>query len=240
VTVIVGFLGADGAVMASDSQASEQDNTRYDAPKIWEDNGVQRLEGKDTSQSRWNMKAHLCEAIRPVLVGEYANHVPAPPAGQVPAKLAGSLLAIGHDADGFWLADVDHNCLLTFHAQRGFHALGSGSHGAQVARGVLEHYDPSDRTIAELELLAYRTVETCIRVSAMLGVGGPVQLWESDDADPPGFRQVTGDALDSVAHGVDGWMVIERESLKEAAGEQPEDVPEVEQPTPLETGEKKE
>jgi hypothetical protein len=97
VTVIVGFLGADGAVMASDSQASEQDNTRYDAPKIWEENGVllgysgntavldpiqlalqQRLEGKDPSASRWMMKVHLCEAIRPVLVGEEGCQVANP------------------------------------------------------------------------------------------------------------------------------------------------------------------
>jgi hypothetical protein len=258
VTVIVGFLGAGGAVMASDSQASEQDNTRYDAPKIWEDNGVlfgysgntavldpiqlalhQRFEGEDTSQSRWNMKVHLCEAIRPVLRGEYVNYVPAPPPGQVPAKLAGSLLVIGRDADGYWLADVDHNCLLTFHMQRGFHALGSGSHGAGVARGLLEHYDPNDRTIAELRLLAYRTVETCIRVSAMLGVGGSVQLWESTDGEPA-FQRVTGEALDSVEYGVAAWMVIERESLKEAAGEEPENVPDVEQPAPLEEPEKSE
>jgi hypothetical protein len=34
-TVVVGFVGTDGAVMASDSQASEYDKTKYDIEKLW-------------------------------------------------------------------------------------------------------------------------------------------------------------------------------------------------------------
>jgi 20S proteasome alpha/beta subunit len=34
-TVVVGFVGPDGAVMASDSEATESGHTRYDVEKIW-------------------------------------------------------------------------------------------------------------------------------------------------------------------------------------------------------------
>jgi 20S proteasome alpha/beta subunit len=235
VTVVVGFLGADGAVMASDSQASELDRTKYDAPKIWADNGLlfgysgntavmdpvqlaleEKLAGQDTSQSRWTVKKLLCEAIRPVLVGEYANYVPDPPAGQIPASLGGMLLVIGKDANGYWLLDIDHNNVGTFHPHRGFHAIGSGSAAAGVVRGLLEHYDPEARTVWHLKLIAHRSVGTCIRVLD-LGVGGEIQLWASTE-EGDGFARVTDDDLRDVEHGISQWTVIERESLDNVMG----------------------
>lgn len=241
-TVVVGFLGAECAVMASDTQASEQDRTKYDAPKIWEDNGVlfsysgntavmdplqlavhARLDGQDSSRSRWNVRNDLCAAIGPVLKGEYGNYVPQPPEGSIPAKLGGSLLAIGKDGAGYWLLDIDHNNVGTFHPHRGFHAIGSGSAAAGVALGLLEHYELEARTVWHLKLIAYRTVETCIRVLDV-GVGGEVHVWSSTE-DQTGFEPVTDDPLRDVAHGVTQWTVIERESLDEVLGGTSSDEP---------------
>jgi hypothetical protein len=84
----------------------------------------------------------LSSTIGPVLTGEYANYVPHPPPGQIPTRLAGSLLVIGREPSGYWLLDIDHGNVGTFHPERGFHAIGSGSAAAQVSRGLLEHSSP--------------------------------------------------------------------------------------------------
>jgi len=232
-TVVVGFVGQDGAVMASDSQASELDQTKYEVQKLWTDGGLlfgysgntavrepiaaalaKSLSGFDTSANRWHVKARLCGTIGPVLRGEYANYVPAPPPGQIPLELAGNLLVLGRDADGYWLLDINHGNVGTFHPERGFHAIGSGSAGAQVSRGLLEHYEPEARTVWHLQLMAYRTIQTCIRFLDA-HVGGAVQLWTMQDGT---CAEVTGDALEDVEHGVEQWTLIQKESLDEVLG----------------------
>lgn len=242
-TVVAGYVGRDGAVIASDSQASEVDHTKYDVPKLWTERGLllgysgntavrepiaaalaERLKDFDTRANRWTVRARLCQITGAVLQGEYANYVPPPPAGQIPTALAGSLLVLGQDGDGYWLLDIDHSNAGTFHPERGFHAIGSGSTGAQVSRGVLEHYEPEARTVWHLQLIAYRTIQTCIRILDV-GVGGAVQLWTLQDGTCTG---VTGDALERVEHGVEQWTVIERESLDEVLGDQ--------RPDPVEAG----
>jgi hypothetical protein len=138
--------------------------------------------------------------------------LPAAPPGQIPTKLAGTLLVSGRDSDGYWLLDIDYNCVGTPHWERGFHAIGSGSAGAQTARALLEHYEPETRTLLHLKAIAFRTVDTCVRVLAT-GVGGEVQLWTGEGEGS--FQQVTGAELEDVAHGVEQWTLIEQESLDE-------------------------
>lgn len=250
-TVVVGFIGESCAVMASDSQASEEDSTRHEIDKIWEESGLlfgysgntavrapiaaaisKSLESFDTSKNRWAVSAKLREAVGQVLTGEYANYVPRiQPGDNIPSKLAGVLLVIGRDSDGFWLLDIDANAVGTFHPERDFHAIGSGSIGAQTARALLEHYEPQGRTLLHLKLIAHRTLETCIRVVAF-GVGGEIQLWTCDGTG--GFEQIAGTDLEDVEHGVEQWTTIEQESLdrvlaqgeSKEADEVPEAVPE--------------
>jgi 20S proteasome alpha/beta subunit len=255
-TLIVGFVGSDGAVMASDSQASEEDKTWHEVPKIWEESGLlfgysgntavgdpitaalaQHLKDKDLHQNRWKIKALLCSITGPVMAGEYKNYVPKVEAGHVPGKLAGTLLVLGRDEDGYWLMDVNYNNVATFHDQRGFHAIGSGSAAAQMARGLLSHYEPAERRVKQLRLIAYRTVEACIG-HLDLGVGGAIQLWSSTDGGD--FTEASGEDLKEVAHGVSQWALIEQESLdkviRQAEGE-PEPKEESEVPEPFEEGE---
>jgi 20S proteasome alpha/beta subunit len=250
-TVVVGFIGDGCAVMASDSQASEEDRTKHEIDKIWEESGLllgysgntairapisgaisKAIEGFDTGKNRFTVRSKLCGAVAAVLTGEYANYVPRiQPGDQIPPKLAGTLLVVGRDKNGFWLLDIDANAVGTFHSERDFHAIGSGSIGAQTARALLEHYEPQERTLLHLKLIAYRTIETCIRVVAY-GVGGEIQLWTCDG--DGGFERVTGTDLEDAGHGVEQWTTIEQESLdrvlaqgeeKEVA-EPPEAVPE--------------
>lgn len=250
-TVVVGFVGTDGAVMASDSQASELDKTKHQIEKLWICQGLlmgysgntavrdplmlsldEALAKTDVHASRWKVIAEVVAASKPVLAGMYANYVPAPPQGQIPASLAGVLLLIGRDPDGYWLADVDHNNTPTFHTERNFHAVGSGSVAAQVANGLLEHYEPKGRTVKDLRLVAYRTVATCIKV-VDVGVGGEVQLWSAEGDDE--FAKLEVVDLEVVKAGVERWETIERDSLKQAfeAGDEQDKAPVNQIPAPL-------
>lgn len=259
-TVVVGFVGTDGGVMVSDSQASEDDQTKFEAPKLWEDSGLlfgysgntavreplvealhEALPKADNHENRWKVKARLCGIHGPVISGEYSNYVPKPPPGQIPSKLAGTLLVMGRDADGYWLLDINYNNTGTFHPERGFHAIGTGSAAAGMARGLLANYEPAERSAAALKLIAYRTVAACISVLDV-GVGGAVQLWAGEgDGD---FVEIEGNDLDDVAHGVAQWAIIEQESLdrvlRQTEAPEPEpEAPEEQVPEPFEASEEK-
>jgi hypothetical protein len=234
-TVIVGFVGPDGAVMASDSEATEADYTRFDMAKMWSSGECllgysgntsvrdpltlsieQTFERAGPDLDRWKSMAELCDATKAVIDPAYKNYVPEPAVGEVPQKLRGHLLVIGHDADGYWLLELNENNTPTL-APRGFHAIGSGSVAAQVASGLLAHYESHGRNLWHLKLIAYRTVATCINVlGGPYGIGGPVQLWESVEAG--GFQELDEQALKDVEHGVEQWVTIERESLGKVSG----------------------
>jgi len=165
---------------------------------------------------RWKTMAELCGATKVVIEPAYKNYVPEPAHGEVPQKLRGHLLVIGRDADGYWLLELNENNTPTL-APRAFHAVGSGSVAAQVASGLLAHYESHGRNLWHLKLIAYRTVATCINVlGGPYGIGGPVQLWES--VDTGGFEELDEEALKDVEHGVEQWVTIERESLDKVSG----------------------
>jgi 20S proteasome alpha/beta subunit len=239
VTVVVAFVGPDGAVMASDSEGTGADQTRHDVEdKVWSVGGMlfgysgtsgvrQPVEaalagelgshGDDASHEQWNMRATLCAAILPVLRSAYASHVPAPPAGQVPQELKGTLVAVGRDpGGGYWLLEIDHNNQPSFYTSVGFHAIGSGSTAAQVALALMKNYEPLGRNVAHLRLMAYRTIKTCIdALGGAYGIGGEVRIWQSENGGP--FTPVEGAELEAVKDGVDKWTTIERESLDRVA-----------------------
>jgi hypothetical protein len=235
-TVVVGFVGPDGAVMASDSEATETDQTRFDMPKLWQSSGLlfgysgntaikdplelsieDALAKADPGLNRWQVAAELCAATKRVIEPAYKNHVPEAPPGRIPPELNGFTLVIGEDAEGYWLLEINGFNTATF-ATRGFHAVGSGSVAAQVANGLLVKYEARGRSLWHLNLIAYRTVKTCINVlGGVYGVGGPVQVWQSDGSG--GFAQLDEGATERVAHAVEEWMTIEHESLDKVSGE---------------------
>ena len=238
-TVIVGFVGPNGAVMCSDSQGTEGgDDTRHEAEKIWEAGGLlfgysgygavkeplmvtisSALSSIGRQPTRWEARDLLAKANQPVLRNAYENFVPAR-AGEDARMMAGHLLVIGHDDSGYWLLELDGNNIATFYTDRGFHTVGSGSVAAQVARGLLAHYEPAGRNVAHLKLLAYRTVETCIDVlGGRWGIGGRPLMWYSEAGDP--FTEASDGELAATQNAVGGWTLIERESLDKAFPDSP-------------------
>jgi len=128
VTVIVGFVGADGAVMASDSEGTEGGHSRIDVEKCWTCGGLlfglsgtgsvkQPLEaslatkataafGESVEVSRWEARELVRGAVRDVFTREYTNFVPGQP-GQTALNTIGcALLVIGRDSDGYWLLEI--------------------------------------------------------------------------------------------------------------------------------------
>lgn len=230
-TVIAGYVGQRGAVMASDSQSSEEDATATSVEKIWTSGGLLFGYSGQVALREPLRKAidnhfsatpppprcpieiaasSLCAAIRPILEHAYANFVGAP--GDDPTeKLAGSLMVIGLDGEKYWLLELDRHNTPSHYTDDGFHTIGTGSVAAHVGRGLLKHYSLPGYEVAHLRLLAYRTVATCIDVlGGAYGLGHPVQLWQSARG---AFEKVTGMEFSAVGEGVRQWIAIEQESL---------------------------
>lgn len=219
--------------MASDSEATEgaDGQTRYDVEKIWtcgellcgytgttavRDRLARAMDDvlpqvMDQKPNRYQLSDVLQQIAGPVLKHVYSNFVPAQP-GQTPGVLAGILLVIGRDDDGYWLLELDYNNTASFYTDAGFHTVGSGSAAAYVAQALMKGYNVASREMKALRLVAYRMVSTCIdSLGGRLGVGGRVHMWSSESGAP--FAKIEGEGLEAVRSGVDQWTVAERESL---------------------------
>lgn len=233
-TVVVGFVGADGVVMASDSEATEADHTRFDASKIWTCHDLLLGYSGNTAvevplaeaferelatledRSRKGCAECLQEAAHAVLDRIYRLYLPRPPEGVIASEVAGHLLVAGHDDNGYWLGHLNESAMFTF-AARPFHAIGAGSVGARVANGLLSRYAAAGSPVGDLRLIAHRTVAAIIAVLGRgYGIGGDVLMWESLNGDP--FRELGEDELSRVATAVEQWITIEQESLPIVTG----------------------
>jgi 20S proteasome alpha/beta subunit len=230
-SLVVGFVADDRAVMASDSQATEADGTRTTIEKIWCQRsllfgyaGPQAIRDKlQEGIAVWvgsatNTELHrrdlveqkICAVSKIVLEAMYANY--AQDVGERPkSRLAGQLLVIGCDGDEkHWLLEIDADNTPTFYTKQHFHAAGSGSPAAQVAMALLENYDPSNLSLRGLQAMAYRAVKTSINVLAQY-LGEPVQIWCCDGSH--GFQKLTDTDLDDIQRLVEAWTTQERDSL---------------------------
>jgi 20S proteasome alpha/beta subunit len=248
-TVVVGFVGTDGAVMAADSEATEgpDGHTRYDVEKIWTCGGLlmgytgtssvkqpleqslgqiilAQLPGAEVDR---NEALNVCRRVTAqVLSSVYQFHVGARDDNNVPNALKGLLLVIGRDADGYWMLEIDYMASCTFDTDQSFHTVGSGAAAAYVAHSLMKEYHSAGRSCADLKLIAHRTVQNCIdTMGGPMGVGGYVKLWYSEANSP--FAKATQLEIETIEDGVAQWRGIERESLNLARGgaPQPDDVP---------------
>ncbi len=235
-TVVVGFVGPGGAVMASDSEATESEHTRFDVEKIWSCGGL--LMGYTGTNS---VKQPLVHALGPIIENEfgpslevdrqrardllrqtssqvfqnvYQFHVGTRDGNGIPHALQGALIVIGRDSSGYWILEIDSMAQGTFYTDPGFHSVGSGAAAAYFARSLMRDYDTAERQVADLKLIAHRTVKTCIdTIGGTLGVGGQVQIWTSQDKGP--FTKATAREIEVIENGVIAWRTAERESLEQ-------------------------
>jgi 20S proteasome alpha/beta subunit len=240
VTVVVSFVGVNGAVMASDSQLTTG-GVKTLADKIWPApkgillgcasnnwavkqhletaikghlDAAHELDAADLT--REDAKAHLEFAIQSALTTLYGTHAPMT---VVPLHLITQLIALGHDADGYWLMEFGPQGVALEHHVRGFTAIGSGFDAAQIVALMLDNYEARERPFHHLKLLAHRMTSACIDGLAQ-SVGGPIQLWSSEDGGP--FVKASDDELTQLDEAVKVWRGVERESLALSLGEAPD------------------
>ncbi len=227
-TLIVGFIAQDGAIIAADSEATESGHSRFDVEKIWEIGGdifghsgsvaiAQNIRHvleanlptfvEQNHPDRWALKDYLVATMRPILQSAYANYV-----GGNYMEVSGVLMVIGKDEAGYFLLEIDGNNTATFYNDRQFHAIGSGSPAAYSIYGLLENYDSQHQSVEKLKLVSHRMLDSCINsIGGPAGVGGSINIWTSDDTE--GFQRLTPEEITVIKYGVDQWKLSEKETL---------------------------
>jgi proteasome beta subunit len=194
VTVILGLRCAEGLVIASDSQATNQVGggtpVRLDAAKVkplgkhilWAGTGAQgcsqRIEAAllphaakyGPSQDQWKTARAIQGEANKVQLASAQSFVQFSPTAH---REAWGGIFCGWSKEGPWIMEIDLNGGWQFHDP--FAATGSGMAFAHLAIGSIQHYDPQTQSLDAAKAIAYRAIETTCTVSAY-GVGMPVQL----------------------------------------------------------------
>jgi 20S proteasome alpha/beta subunit len=241
VTLILGLVCADGAVLTSDSQATfltggqeVKGLTRKLVPQwsnvAWGASGnvgvAQWVEGlfsnhnelKDglrfDNRSAATAKREICDALLGALSGYYREQL-LPLANQDPRT---GFLFCGWVKDGPVLFEVGQDLVVTDHLETGFAAIGSGDIFPYFALASLQHHNPTKCSLARAMLIAYRVVDDAIRVAAR-GLGPPVQMVTIPRAKQ---AQVRHD-IEEIGDGVETWKRIERDALAKHIPDEPAD-----------------
>lgn len=233
-TIVIALSCSDGVVMASDSQAVEMAaGVRWNVQKIFQLSNTAVWGGTGESQTISEIDralqavrpqidggADLIQllpiAINPVLRRRYATFIQAP--GTQQTSPATGSLACGYDPRrGGWIVEVDHHCISSSYADRGFHAVGSAAGFALLGSALLAHFRPAERPLSQGRLIAYRVIDAAIQTS-MFGVGGGIQMWY---VDTDGVHQVGEGDLAEIKSLVGGWQDEEGKLLDRVFGSEP-------------------
>jgi 20S proteasome alpha/beta subunit len=230
-TLILGLICADGAVLTSDSQATfltggqevkglTRKLVRQWSNVAWGASGnvgvaqwVEALfanhnELKDTlrfdNRGAATVKRDISDALLGALNKYYREQV-IPLPNQDPRT---AFLFCGWVRDGPVLFEVGQDLVVTDHLQTGFAAIGSGDIFPYFALASLQHHDPTKCSLPRATLIAHRVVDDAIRVAAH-GLGPPVQMITIEK----GKQAQVRDDIEQIADGVETWKRIEREAL---------------------------
>lgn len=221
--------------MGSDSQASEViSNTRFAIEKIfpltsravWGATGwvgimddirskVERHGCRGELEKTENVGTVLQRYIQPILTDHYKHFIPQVP-NAVAASPATTTVACGYTPKNSpFIVEVDHQCGITYHHERGVFAAGSGGGFATVAAALLSHFDLVNKPVSHGLLAAWRVLNIVIETSSF-GVGHPIVLWlMSPDQEP---RQLDSVAMTEIQNQVGGWQALEHEALEQVLG----------------------
>jgi 20S proteasome alpha/beta subunit len=230
-TVIVAARCRDGAIMASDSQATEMaTGVRWDVQKVfrltdravWGASGMTNItdDVRATLEDVADMLVRtprldnaLRKLVGPVVKGHYDtwNEVP----GQSNNSPATAFMACGLTAASEpFILDIDQNNNCGF-LDRDWHAIGSAGGFAQMAGALLSHFGLRNLSVDYGTVIVYRALDAVIHTSHF-GVGGEPQLWVVTEA---GCHQLTTAETQALERLVAGWKEIERDALDRAMGQ---------------------
>lgn len=237
-TLILGLTCADGALLASDSQATfltggqfvkgltrklvdQWSNVAWGASgnvgvAQWvEAHFANHPDLKDRlrfdNRSAPTAKKEITDALLEPLHQYYGRLVPLP--NQDPRT---AFLFCGWVKDGPILFEVGQDLVVTDHLETGFAAIGSGDIFPYFAIASLQHHDPTSCNLGRATLIAYRVVDDAIRVAAY-GLGLPVQIITI----PKGEQAKVRDDIKAIEDGVETWKRIESDALAKHIPDEP-------------------
>lgn len=222
---------ADGVLMASDSQGTEGYGSPFTqvslevqkifpltSRAVWGAAGqgqVMRDLQKESSvssdvlESSPDIRESMLSIVRPIFKRHYDAYLQPPP-GIASNPPASTVLSCGLHEDGSpWILEIEYNCQCSFYEELGFHAIGSGAPFAQLANGLLSHFEVRDRPLEHGKVVAYRVMDIAINTSAY-GIGPPIKMWT---VDKEGVHELSDDELAAVRTGVGLWQSLEVETL---------------------------
>jgi 20S proteasome alpha/beta subunit len=232
-TVILALKSAEGLVLATDSQATQQlpgnAAVKMDAVKLlshddhilWAGTGSQGADQRvaraladncehlaaDLSSAEIGSALHFCgNSIQKQSQEAFVRYSP-----QAQPESWGAIFC-GRSEDGFFIAEIDPAGGWQFHPAIG--ATGSGYAFALLAASSVKHHNVSGRSLEHAKVLAYRAIEMTCNAAAT-GVGLPVQLGvvTTDGVSILSEAEITG-----LRETVNVWKQIEVEALGEALG----------------------
>ncbi|GAA1562469.1 hypothetical protein GCM10009789_14570 [Kribbella sancticallisti] len=264
-TVAVGLVCSDGVLVASDSMATGEGVAAHSikvrqfgrSPIIWTAAGsvfvmeevTTVLEKEDLAGTPEAPKAAYTKPDLPAIRNSlhtpintamrkaYAKELYGPPStdGQLRIMFRTDFLMLGHANDTSWFLEFAGDGQVNWHTDARFYAVGSGGPYATVAHALMSHYIGDGVTLEQGKLIAYRAIQTTIEVSPS-GVGLPVQMAICDNS---GARILEKPELDQIGFAVDGWKVLERETLTQSVAEKvldaAQDLPVMDEEAPVQS-----
>jgi proteasome beta subunit len=235
VTVVLALSCVEGVLIATDSQATEADQTRFAVPKvfrltdsiIWAGSGLSSAildlkasfdAAKNHFESAVNIDVPLRKYAKTVLLKHYDGYVMVPGKQNMPPSTSLVMAGVSGPDNRPWIAEVSDQCIVSDYSQRGIHAIGSGSSMAQMAAALTAHYDLLGKPLEYAKLVAYRSLNAVIETSAY-GVGHPIQMMT---VTAKGCETISDDELRALRDRVGGWQQMEVEVLETLmSGESP-------------------
>ncbi len=235
-TLILAINCIDGMVLASDSQGT-LGPLRQDWEKIFTDHTNLAWGGAGNLGMVQRIRAHIMstypdlaqfEQMQPT---DVKNNLSAAVAAIVRPMLQSRVLSagnddlseylfIGHSTAGSFIININQNLNDVDYISTGYAAIGSGSGVSLVVLSNLTHFEPTNRSLREVKLIACRVMEDAIRV-ASVGVALPLQMIEivKPTAGAAGqARKLPKDEIDALSAVVADWKELERTNLSDTLG----------------------
>lgn len=222
-TIVLALTTADGLVIASDSQITDNDRgMSFPAQKLhdlggraaWGGSGarsvltdIERIFDEDAAAIlEADPVTHaLQERVIPAMRHHYENFIAEVPGEDSTQSPSAFVLAAGYSASTPWIVEINPNGMVSRYEDVGFHAIGSGAPMAQQAGVLLAHFRMTERSIDHGVVAAVRVLDA-LRVTSP-SVGGPIDVCRVTEE---GTDHLDDDEIAGMREHVERWTELEQ------------------------------